>query len=96
MAESVRFLVAQREILTDRGSRCYEPGDILPASSPEAEAWVSCGSAVWVAAEDLLQAGGVTVKPVVAQPGMPGIATGGEMTGDDLVGRIPLTRERSE
>lgn len=96
MAESVRFLVAQREILTNRGFTRYEPGDVLPASSPEAEAWVSCGSAAWVAAEELLQAGGITVKAVVAQPGMIGIAVGGEMTGDDLVGRISLTRERSE
>ena len=35
-----------------------------------------------------------TARSVTALPGLPGLAVGGEQTGDDLVGRVPMTPER--
>lgn len=35
-----------------------------------------------------------TAKPAYAIPGLSGIAVGGEQTGDDLVGKVPITPER--
>lgn len=33
-------------------------------------------------------------KRITALPGLSGTAVGGEQTGDDLVGRVPMTKER--
>lgn len=72
----------------------YAPGDFLPTDRPEdAAAWIEAGTAMWVP-EDYRPPSYATAHPVTADPGMPGIAVGGELTGDDLVGRIPKTEER--
>ena len=56
----------------------YKPGDFLPADRPE----------------DNHPPSGVAARSVTAEPGLPGIAVGGELTGNDLVGKIPETVER--
>lgn len=33
-------------------------------------------------------------KRITALPGLSGTAVGGEQTGDDLVGHVPMTKER--
>lgn len=72
----------------------YKPGDFLPADCPEdTAAWIQAGTAMWVP-EDYHPPSGVAARPVTAEPGLPGIAVGGELTGDDLVGKIPKTVER--
>lgn len=58
-----------------------------------AEAWVESGSAVWLDEPHPAQP---TAKRAAAVPGLSGIAVGGEMTGDDLVGRVPVTPERKK
>ena len=71
----------------------YAPGDLLPSESPMAEAWVESGTAVW---RDEPLPTRPTAKRVTAEPGLPGLAAGGEMTGDDLVGKVPVTPERKK
>lgn len=69
----------------------YAPGDLLPLGSPMAEAWVESGAAVW---RDETPPAQPTAKRATAVPGLPGLAVGGEITGDDLVGKVPVTHER--
>ena len=72
----------------------YKPGDFLPADRPEdTAAWIEAGTAMWVP-EDYHPPSGVAARPVTAEPGLPGIAVGGELTGNDLIGKIPETVER--
>lgn len=82
-------LVALQTILYDQKE--YLAGELLPSDAAEAETWVECGSAVWREETTLTQP---TAKQASAILGLPGLAVGGEQTGDDLVGRIPLTPER--
>lgn len=86
-------LRAKRPILFR--SRQYEAGDLLPADDQRTvDAWIEAGSAAWVPVEDLLAPTPPTAKPVVAQPGLPGNAVGGEGTAENLVGRVPPKRQR--
>lgn len=73
------------------GYKRYRPGDTLPIDSPDALTWVECGSAMWREEQPPKR---TIAKPAAAPAGMPGIAVGGETTGDDLVGRIPMTERR--
>lgn len=73
----------------------YKPGDILPTDNAgDVEAWLEAGSAAWVPVEDLLAPPAPTARPVVAQPGLPGNAVGGDGAADNLVGRVPPKRQR--
>ena len=71
----------------------YAPGDLLPSESPMAEAWVESGTAVW---RDESPPARPTAKKAAAAPGLLGLAVGGEMTGEDLVGKVPVTHERKK
>lgn len=75
------------------GFRDYWPGDTLPAEHPDAAAWVESGAALW-RDEDYTPQGRATAKRVSAEPGLSGIAVGGEATGEDLVGKVPITERR--
>lgn len=86
-------LVALVHLQTNMGFTRYRPGDILPADHPQAAAWVESGAAVW--RDDSHESSmRVTAERVVAAPGLPGLAVGGEATGDDLVGKVPMTEQR--
>ncbi|MCX4294377.1 MAG: hypothetical protein OSJ56_10015 [Prevotella sp.] len=73
------------------GYKRYKPGDILPQDSPDVSAWIECGSAMWQEEKPPKR---TVAKQAAAQSGMPGIAVGGEISGNDLVGRIPSTERR--
>ena len=89
-----KLLLALAYIQTDMGFTRYRPGDLLPPDHPDAEAWVEAGSAKWVNAEDYAPPTYARATPATALAGLPGLAAGGEATGEDLVGRVPLTPER--
>lgn len=78
------------------GSRIYRPGDILPSEDRGlVEAWIEAGTAVWMdPAEYMTAPTSGTAKLVTAMPGLTGLAVGGEATGNEMVGRVPLTPER--
>lgn len=86
-------LIALTYIQTDLGFTRYRPGDTLPADHPQAAAWVESGAAVW-RGDDHEPTMRVTAVRAAADHGLPGLAVGGEATGDDLVGRVPLTEQR--
>lgn len=92
--DNLKILVAQAFIQTDRGFTQYHPGDILPSDSTDADAWVEAGSAVWMDAEEYLTAEWTEAVRATAPVGMPGMAVGGEMAEDNLVGRVPITEQR--
>lgn len=74
------------------GFRRFGPGDVLPSdNSALVSAWVESGSAMW---RDGDPPAWTQAKRVAAEPGLFGIAVGGELTGDDLVGKIPMTERR--
>lgn len=76
------------------GFREYQPGESLPADDPELAAeWVESGAAVW-RSDDYQPPTWVTAKRAAAEPGLPGLAVGGEATGQELVGKVPATPER--
>ncbi|MCD7857738.1 MAG: hypothetical protein LUG55_08090 [Clostridiales bacterium] len=77
------------------GMARYEPGDFLPVTATLADAWVEAGSARWVD-DDFTPATYPKAKRATAEPGLFGLAEGGEQTGDDLVGKVPraIQRER--
>ena len=82
-------LIALRPIVY--GNTEYQTGDILPSDNPDADEWVACGSAVWRETEPATLP---TAKLMCAEPGLPGTAVGGEQTGEDLVGKVPMTPTR--
>ena len=88
-------LVALVHIQTDLGFTRYRPGDALPADHPQAAAWVESGAAVW-RGDDHGPTMRVTAARAAADPGLPGLAVGGEATGEDLVGRVPMTEQRRQ
>lgn len=74
------------------GFQRFNPGDILPSDNSElVSAWVESGSAIWRDGELPVW---TSAKRAAAGPGLPGIAVGGELTGDDLAGKIPMTEQR--
>jgi hypothetical protein len=87
-------LVALTTIRTDMGFTRYRPGDTLPADHPDAAAWVENGAAVW-RDDDYTPPTWVKARMAAAEPGLGGIAVGGEATGGDLVGKVPRTIERT-
>ncbi len=88
-------LVALVSIQAQAGFRVYQPGDTLPADDPaQAEEWTRCGAAVWQD-DDHTPATWAKAQQAAADPGLPGLAVGGEATGNDLAGRVPMTHERS-
>lgn len=89
-----KCLVAQEYIQI--GSIIHRPGDLLPLDDTEmVNAWIEAGTAVWMdLAEYMTAPSTATARLVTAMPGMSGLAVGGEATGDELVGRVPLTPER--
>ncbi len=86
-------LLALTDIQTDGGFTQYRAGDFLPPEHPDAQAWVEAGSAKLVDA-DYEPPTYARARSITAPAGLPGLAVGGEATGDDLVGRVPMTRER--
>lgn len=89
-------LMADRLIALDRikvGFREYGPGDTLPPDHPDAAAWVESGAAAR-RPEDYRPPEWVRAKRAAATPGLPGTAVGGEATGEDFVGRVPMTEQR--
>lgn len=91
---SGKRLLALAHIRTDLGFTHYRPGSFLPENHPDAAAWVEAGSAKWVDA-DYQPPTYARATPATAEAGLPGLAVGGEGAGDDLVGKIPATPERS-
>ena len=74
------------------GNREFHPGDELPTDDvSKADALVENGAAAWCGDAPPVR---VAAIPATAQPGMTGRAVGGEVTGNDLVGRVPDTPER--
>lgn len=73
------------------GYQRYKPGDTLPSDAPLAADWIKSGAAMWRDGEPPKRTRAVRRT---AQAGMPGIAVGGEVTGNDLAGRIPETERR--
>lgn len=71
----------------------YRPGDTLPSDHPDAATWLECGSAVRRSESDTPPTW-AKAQRAAAEPGLPGLATGGEATGADLVGRVPMTEQR--
>ena len=80
-------LIALRPILQDNTQ--YNPGDELPAGSPDEAAWIECGSAEY--REDVEPEG--TPKPKAkrksAKAGRTGIAQPSSGPENDLVGQVP-------
>jgi hypothetical protein len=87
-------LVALAHIRTDLGFTHYRPGDTLPENHPDAAAWVESGAAVW-RSDDYTPPTWVKARMAAAEPGIGGIAVGGEATGGDLAGKVPRTPERT-
>ena len=86
-------LIALSRILV--GNREYKPGEALPSeNAANAAAWVESGSAIW-RDDDYEPPTYVKARPATAQAGLPGLAVGGEASGDDLVGKVPATHERT-
>jgi len=85
----VADLVAKRTILY--GQKEYRAGETLPSDAPDAETWVECGSAFWREDDPAEQPKATQAS---ADPGQPGLAVGGEQTGEDLVGKVPPTPKR--
>lgn len=76
------------------GFERYKPGDTLPASDTVMVLeWLAAGSAKMVD-DDTEQPTFHKARQAAALPGLPGTAVGGEQTGEDLVGRVPRTKER--
>lgn len=92
-AQNNRRLRALAYIIPAGTSREYFPGDNLPMDHPDVEAWVQAGTAVWVEADKEPPAH-TKARMVTAPAGLTGAAVGGEVTGDDLVGKVPATPQR--
>ena len=73
----------------------YRPGDTLPSDHPDAATWLECGSAVRRSESDTPPTW-AKAQMAAADPGLPGLAVGGEATGEDLVGRVPMTEQRRQ
>lgn len=86
-------LIAATHIQTDMGFTRYRPGEVLPSDHPDAAAWVESGAAFW-RSDNYVKMNQVTAKRAAAPPGLPGLAVGGEATGEDLVGKVPMTEQR--
>lgn len=71
----------------------YHAGDALPEDAAAADAWVEAGTAMWVDV-DYQPPAWPKARQATAIQGLFGTAIGGEQTGDDLVGRVPITPER--
>ena len=84
-------LIAQAHI--QYRDKRYKPGDALPACELSS-AWLASGAAIPVT--DYVTIERPRAERSAAEPGLPGLAVGGEYAGDDLVGKIPMTRERKK
>lgn len=88
------MLYARQYILqnTANGYNEFYPGDPIPdpEQNPDAAGWVESGAAYW-AEEPTASAKAV---PMAAEPGVPGLAVGGEGAPDNLVGKVPKTIQR--
>ena len=94
-SEENKKLIASRMILY-RG-RLYNPGEELPADDNEMVAsWLLYKSAKWVPDKPVAEQPKATQK--TAQAGRTGIVSGGEkdIDGNDLVGKVPKTAQRSK
>lgn len=92
-AQSNKRLLAMAYIIPAGSSREYFPGDALPPDHPDVGAWIEAGTAVWVDA-DKPASTHTMARMATAPAGLPGAAVGGEITGDDLHGRVPATPQR--
>lgn len=72
----------------------YEIGDELPSNHPYVDAWIENKSATWKSEEELLQKAKAVL--VTALPGLPGAAFPSNGIEEDLVGRVPDRRLRTE
>ena len=88
-----KILRALAYIIPNGTSREYFPGDSLPSDHPDADAWVKAGTAVWVDAEQTPPTY-TMARAAAAVAGLPGTAVGGEATGNELVGKVPVTPQR--
>lgn len=79
-------------------SHQYKIGDVLPANDAEmVSAWLEAGTAKWTDKEDPEPTKAVKAVPKTADPGRSGqSSTGTETDGDDLVGKVPKTKQRSK
>ena len=85
-------LIAQMHVLY-HGSE-YKPGDVLPACDLS-NAWLESGAGIPVDDYHPPETR-VLATPAAAEAGLPGKAVGGEATGEDLMGKVPKTRQRSK
>lgn len=78
---------------TPNGAHEFYPGDIIPdpEQNPDAAGWVESGAAYWLEEEPPASAKAVLMA---AEPGVPGLAIGGEGAPDNLVGKVPKTHQR--
>ena len=88
-------LHARRYILQNAPDGAHEffPGDVIPdpEQNPDATGWVESGAAYWLEEEPTSSAKAVLRT---AEPGMPGLAVGGEGVPDNLVGKVLKTIQR--
>ena len=89
------ILHARQYILqnTPTGYNEFYPGDVIPdpEQNPDAAGWVDSGAAYWLEEEPPASAKAVLMA---AEPGVPGLAVGGEGAPDSLVGKVPKTIQR--
>lgn len=79
-------------------SHQYKVGEELPANDASmVAAWLEAGTAKWVDGEDSDSEKAAKAVPKTAEPGRTGQAsTGTETDGDDLVGKVPKTKQRKK
>ncbi len=79
-------------------SHQYKIGDELPANDPEmVAAWLEAGTAEWTDGEEGEPEEAAKAVPKTAEPGRTGQASSGSDTdGDDLVGKVPKTKQRKK
>ncbi|MBS4931218.1 MAG: hypothetical protein KH020_07800 [Clostridiales bacterium] len=85
-------LIALSRILID-GIQ-YEIGDELPSNHPYVDTWLENKSATWKSEEEVLQKAKAVL--VTALPGLLGDALPSNGIEEDLVGRVPDRRFRTE
>lgn len=78
-------------------SHQYKIGDELPTNDTEmVSAWLEAGTAEWMDGEKPEPTEPAKAVPKTAEPGRTGEAVSSESDGDDLVGKVPKTKQRKK
>lgn len=76
-------------------SHQYAVDEVLPTNDPGmVAAWLEAGTAKWTDGEPKEEA--PKAVPKTAEPGRTGEAVSTESDGDDLVGKVPKTKQRKK